>query len=187
MKRNTDLYKLLNSLRLPERDPEELLKIAVLRHKYNRIPDTDYLNSAPEYEKDIYARNDFDPENIKLVLDSSLPDIDIIKGEEKETYQGFLRRICVNYVRHVEIRYDKIIKECGGGESGKQKYYEAKVMILEMIGTKYPWLRNTCMRLKIRAENQRNREKARKQRKIDNFNKRFSLENRFVSGAVESY
>ena len=128
---------------IPSIPPEQLLRLAILHHNKNR---------ANTYLTDDYSMGECSAEDVRLILDSRENDLIQMKnGETRESYVGLLRRICINYLRHVEISYHRIIRACGHDRLSDERYMYVKAQILRKIGQLYPWLKKTCDRLEERT------------------------------------
>ena len=101
-KRASDVVESLQKATFPELSPEELLSLATAHH--NRAKSKFFLMDGIGLSTT--------PEDALKIADRSLPDTTFEgSGYERETYVGVLRRVCVNYLRHIETPYDKFAFE----------------------------------------------------------------------------
>ncbi|MCC5907039.1 MAG: hypothetical protein JJU13_12565 [Balneolaceae bacterium] len=90
-----------------------------------------------------YEREEYDFFEIKTFKD--------FNGSEEE-YENFLKRICVNYLRHMETKYDNNLSRIDADLGGKVGIREVKIKqrnkILDIIAENYPYLAEEAQKQK---------------------------------------
>lgn len=141
---------------IPKLSPDELLRLAAAHH--NRAKEARFMRENIGIS---VLEGDFE----RLV--GSEPDMTTEgSGYERESYVGVLRRICVNYLRHIETPYDGLAFASKGCVDGSVVFVKVKLRILAAIAEKYPFLSATCERL---SERTKVLEKERRARRMNEF------------------
>lgn len=55
-------------------------------------------------------------------------------------------RMCVNYLRHCETRYEQELASIAGKAGARDAYYDIKELVLFAIADQYDWLEEECDR-----------------------------------------